>query len=264
MKELTLEEAKKIMIEILDDVSTFCDNHSIEYFLSSGTLLGAIRHKGFIPWDDDIDIEIPRQDYLKFIKLYKKQGKYSLVCPTDANGYLFHTKVYDNRTVKFEQGVDYERFQPLGVDVDIFVIDGQPDDEHYDDFKRITLRNIELNHRLSLCVAPYQGRNLWRRLCQFYWKHVGKDVLINEYLYNATLYPYETSSHAGPADVYSEFNSRHLKSVYAGRILVEFEGKKYWAPSRYDEYLRDLYGDYMQLPPEDQRYTHHKNNVFWK
>jgi lipopolysaccharide cholinephosphotransferase len=262
-KELTMEESRSIMVDILNEVTSFCDSHAIKYYLSSGTLLGAIRHKGFIPWDDDIDIEMPRPDYERFVGLYSKSGKYSLICPTDKNSFLFHNKVYDEKTIKIEWGVDYKRFKPLGVDIDIFVIDGQPD--NYSIFRKITKQNIDLYRRFALVIAPpYSGKRFWLRFFGYLWKYKGKEFFVNKYLKNAKLYSYEESCYVGAAGVFSGFKSRHRKEVYNNRIKVEFEGKHYWAPAGYDEYLTDLFGDYMQLPPVEKRVTHHTNKVYWK
>lgn len=265
MKEITIEESKRIMLDILDDVTDICDTNSITYYLSCGTLLGAIRHKGFIPWDDDIDIEMPRPDFERFVSLYQLMGKYKLVCSTDKN-YLFHNnKVYDERTIKIEQSVDYRYYKPLGVDIDIFVIDGQPDENNYDEFKRITKKNMKLYQVFCLTIAPpYTGKRIWRRLIGFWGKKLGENFFVEKFMHNVKKYPYETSNMAAPALVYSGFRSRHRKEVYKDRIKVEFEGKHYWSPVGYDEYLKDLYGDYMQLPPISKRVSQHTSKSYWK
>ena len=103
MKEITVADSRKLMVDILNDVTSFCDSHHLKYYLGYGTLIGAIRHKGFIPWDDDIDIQMPRQDYEEFICLYRQSGKYSLLTPYDQECYFMWTKVYNPDTGEFEQ-----------------------------------------------------------------------------------------------------------------------------------------------------------------
>ena len=126
MKEkLSLEECKKISLDILLDIRDFCDAHDITYYLSVGTLLGAIRHKGYIPWDDDIDIMMPRPDYKRLLDEY--DGKYRILKPE--TGRLYYAKAYDTSTVRYEPGVDYNKYDPIGVDIDIFPLDGMVDDK---------------------------------------------------------------------------------------------------------------------------------------
>ena len=263
MRAISREESRKVMLDILDEVSSFCDNHDITYYLSSGTLLGAIRHKGFIPWDDDIDIEMPRPDYERFVPLYRKEGKYKVCCPLDKESFFFHTKVYNPNTIKYEAGVDYNRFNPLGIDIDIFVIDGQPDNDHYDDFRKIVHRTQKLHSYFTRAVRPYSG-NLKSIVATFGARLLGKNFYVKRYLQNVKQYPYEASVFAAPAGVFTGEKSRHRKAVYDDKLKVEFEGNEYWAPGLYDEYLKDSFGNYMQLPPLEQQKTHHRNNIFWK
>ena len=121
LKKLSKEECKKISLNILLDVTKFCDEHDITYFLACGTLLGAIRHKGFIPWDDDVDIMMPRPDYNIFIDTYTSDT-YKVLKPCE--GLLYYAKVYDTNTIKYEKGTDYKKNKPYGVDIDVFPLDG--------------------------------------------------------------------------------------------------------------------------------------------
>lgn len=263
MQAITREDSKRLMLDILDEVSAFCDSHGITYYLSSGTLLGAVRHKGFIPWDDDIDIEMPRPDYERFVTLYRKEGKYALCCPLDKESFLFITKVYDPKTVKYESGVDYNLFKPLGVDIDIFVIDGQPDNDHYAEFKKVVRKTKILHDYFVRAVRPYSGSFL-SKVTTFCCRLPGKDFYTKRFLQNVKQYQYDSSEYAAPAGVFTGEKSRHRKAVYDEKIKVEFEGRTYWSPGLFDEYLRDSFGDYMQLPPIEQQKTHHSNNIFWK
>ena len=131
MKPMSFEETKQVELEILTNVAEFCDKHEIQYFLAYGTLIGAVRHKGFIPWDDDIDIWMPRADYNRFLKIYNKENsdsQYKVISPYDKISRHTFVKVVDTRTVKIESGIDYSNGY-LGIDVDIFPLDGQPDND---------------------------------------------------------------------------------------------------------------------------------------
>ena len=264
MREITASESRKIMINILKDVTEFCDKHSITYFLSSGTLIGAIRHKGFIPWDDDIDIDMPRPDYEKFIQLYKKDGKYEICEPSDKNSFYFYVKVYDNSTIKIEKGIDYKRFYPLGIDVDVFPIDGQPAGTEFELFKKQTDRRKKYFEYFSCCICDTKNKKLKSLLKIFACRLLGKNYFRNRYNNSAKQYDYNSSTMVGFNSPYSKYSNRHRKEVYQERVKVQFEDGQYWAPAGYDEYLSNIYGDYMKLPPIEQQKTHHINNIFWK
>ena len=148
MKELTIEEHKKLALDILVNVADFCDKNGIRYFLAYGTLIGAIRHKGYIPWDDDIDIMMPRSDYDRFLKIYSdKNGRYKVASPMDKNTKLAYAKVIDTKTVKIEGGVKYSGKNDWScVDIDVFPLEGQPTDENefvkYMKKRRFLLREL--------------------------------------------------------------------------------------------------------------------------
>ena len=263
MKKITFEESRQLMLDILKDVAKFCDENSLTYFLSSGTLIGAIRHKGFIPWDDDIDIEMPREDYNRFIELYRKKGKYTICAPFEPDSIYFYTKIYNNKTLKYESGIDYSRFRPLGVDIDVFPIDGQPDGDHYDSFVAQTNRRVRIYSYFGSSIVSYRGQ-LKSRAKQFVSRLIGKNYFCKLYIKSASRYLYENSLMVGFISPYSKYKNRHRKSIFTERIKVQFEDGEFWAPKGYDEYLRNIYGDYMQLPPKGEQKTHHANNVYWK
>ena len=126
MSENITKEIQKKAYEILCDIDDFCKENDIKYYLSGGTCLGAVRHKGFIPWDDDIDIMMPRPDYNRFLREYVSKN-YIALKPNQ--GHFFFAKVYDPKTEMIESGVDYKKIKPIGVSIDIFPLDGMVDDE---------------------------------------------------------------------------------------------------------------------------------------
>ena len=265
MRPISKNDARKIMLDILDDVSDFCDKYGLKYYLAFGTLIGAIRHQGFIPWDDDIDIEMPRSDLERFISLYKTSGKYAMCSHRDSDSFLFHTKVYCSNTVKIEEGVDYNRYPPLGVDIDIFPIDGQPDGEHENKFRRQIDATIFL-HRLNALHYSPRANSLKSKIVKLLMKPLKKNFFVKQYTKIACRYDFDTSEYVGYISPFEceRYKVRHQKKIYEKRLKVRFEGKEYWAPGNYDEYLTNIYGDYMQLPPIEKQISHHKNNIFWK
>lgn len=125
MRNISFEEMKKVELEILSFFADFCETHNLRYFLAYGTLIGAIRHKGFIPWDDDVDIQMPREDYDILISLFNigNDSPYRLISPLEKQSCYTIVKIIDTRTIKIENGIKND---PLGIDIDIFPLDGIP------------------------------------------------------------------------------------------------------------------------------------------
>ncbi|MFR5682857.1 MAG: phosphorylcholine transferase LicD [Clostridia bacterium] len=125
---MSLEEIKSIQLDILSQVANYCDRNGLRYFLAYGTLLGAVRHKGYIPWDDDIDIMMPRPDYMQFINSFNNEkcalrvGSHYL----DKNYPYVIAKVYDTSTL-CKENIDVE--YSIGINIDVFPIDGLPETE---------------------------------------------------------------------------------------------------------------------------------------
>ena len=260
LRKLTVEECKKISLDILIDVAKFCDENNITYYLSVGTLLGAIRHKGFIPWDDDIDIMMPRPDFNKFINTYKHKY-YKAYNPS--NGMYYYGKVYDSRTIKYEINIDYKKYEPLGVDIDIFPLDGIVNDEKIINklYKRAC--SLEMLWRLSNQPIFYR-KNPLKAINRIIPRIIGTKRLVRMIEKNAQTYDYDSSDYVirmrrSP----NGFTGALAKSVYEKDYAI-FEGKNFVIPKGYDEWLTKFYGDYMKLPPEEDRKYCHINNCYLK
>lgn len=255
-----LAKLHKVQVEILDEVVRVCEENDIKCFLAGGTLLGAVRHKGFIPWDDDIDICMLRDDYDKFISIAnnKLSNKYFLQCyDTDDAAYFPFAKVRKNGTLFNEELVkDYKSNK--GIYIDIFPLERINDP--YSKKLRLDamlIKNIWETHlykvgaypRIKDCRHPLisflmnfkskKGLEKWQmRLLKRQNIPNGKYVccLIGAYDYKKDIYEYDKLF--------------PLKKI-------EFEGKQYNCFKDNDYYLRNLYGDdYMQLPPVEKRVTH--------
>ena len=253
MKEkLTLEECRKISLDILIDVADFCERNGITYFLSVGTLLGAIRHKGYIPWDDDIDIMMPRPDYNRLLNEY--DGKYKVLKPSV--GMLYYAKVYDPDTEKYEADTDYHKYEAIGVDIDVFPLDGIVNDEKIID--RLYKRECFLELLLRLSNQPiFLRKNPLKAINRIIPRIIGSRNLVRLIEKNAQTYRYEDSDYVirmrwSP----NGFTGALPKEVYE-KDYAEFEGHTFCIPKGYDTFLRAFFGDdYMELPPEEKRVTH--------
>lgn len=251
MKRVPIEECRKISLDILIDVAAFCEEHDMRYYLSVGTLLGAVRHKGFIPWDDDIDIMMPRPDYKRFLSEYN--GKYRVLKPSA--GLLYYAKVYDPHTIKYEADTDYKKNKAIGVDVDIFPLDGIVNDKETID--KLYKKSCFLETLLRLSNQPiFLRKNPIKAINRIIPRIIGSKNLVKLIEKNAQTYDYDTSDYVvrmrwSP----NGFTGALPKAVYE-KDYGEFEGHRFCIPKGYDEWLTAFFGDYMTLPPEDDRVTH--------
>ena len=208
MKKIdNVDEIKKIELDILLHIHDFCKKNGLLYFLAYGTLIGAIRHKGFIPWDDDIDIQMTRADYNWMIENYNKMNpnsRYKLISPDMCESRHPFVKFVDTHTVKIEKGLDYGDFT-VGIDVDIFPLDGEPDEEYeyekwYEKLKRI--------YTLHMYCSKDSKTNIKRRiivpLIRFFTG--GRERLMKTATKLHTKYPYAESKYVGVVE--SAFNSK--------------------------------------------------------
>lgn len=260
LKELTVDECKKIALDILIDVARFCDENNIRYYLSVGTLLGSIRHKGYIPWDDDIDIMMPRPDYNKFLETYKHE--HFKVCPPSV-GMYYYGKVYDSRTVKYESNLDYKKYQPLGVDIDVFPLDGMVNDKKIIDkiYKKECF--LEMLWRLSNQPIFYR-KNPLKAINRIFPRIIGTKNLVRLIEKNAQTYDYDNSDYVvRMRRSVNGFTGALPKSIYE-KEYGEFEGHKFVIPKGYDEWLKSFFGDYMKLPPEEERHYLHNSKCYLK
>lgn len=267
MKKITTDELKKIQMDILDNIDAFCRNNNLKYYICGGTLVGAIRHNGFIPWDDDIDIILPRKDYDRFISLYSsiKHSPYKLYCfELDDNFPYPFAKISDERTV-FEEEIN--NAVSMGVNIDVFPLEDLPDD--------ISLRkkiykisncwiNILTLKRLPLDRRRGIAKNIFLFISRLFFKIIPTQVIVKQIIKNAQSYKDNNSLYVGVV-VWGYGMKEIIKREYVSNVDYHpFEDRSYLIPSGYDKYLTNLYGNYMQLPPVEKRVSHHHFKAWWK
>ncbi len=270
MKQLTMEELKQVELDILSDFAKFCDKNRLTYFLAYGTLIGAIRHRGFIPWDDDVDVWMPRADYDRLMAIFNeqhKEGVYQAVLPTDKRSRHSFVKIIDTRTVKIEEGVSYDDGL-LGVDIDVFPLDGQPHDEAAFDGWYNQLQKVYRGH-LAL-IGTNDGNLLTRikivaRRALTRMVYGTKSAILRKAARLHRQYPYETSTYVGAVESCFNFKrNRYKKEWFSKAVVAEFEGTSFKIPVGYHEILTQMYGDYMQPPSADKQAPHHRNKTYWR
>lgn len=264
MKEIGVEELKKIQIDILDYVYNFCKENNIKFWLDSGTLLGAVRHKGYIPWDDDIDLGMLREDYEKFRKLANKfEGKYKFVCGEDDNTLFFsYGKVLDMSTIMYDNDINGFKYN---VNIDIFVYDKAPSDEAMlkkafdkrDFYRTLTtyqaMKNIVPDNNIAV--------KLVKTLLHYVLQIFPEGTFMRKHVQNSRQYENTNFERIGNFTGY--FRASCNIHAFDDTVLLDFEGKKYPAPVGWDEWLSEMYGDYMTPPPEEKRISTHKFVCFY-
>ncbi len=256
-KEL-LEKIKEVQLELASVFVEICERHNLRYFLAYGTLLGAVRHNGFIPWDDDIDIMIPYPDLLKFEEYCKDElpkGYFYQSVETDHEYNLTISRLCKDNTIMLEDRMANKNIHH-GIFMDIYPLFGAPKGfkrkiQIFRAMKRALYLWGEptLNHGKLMCL----GSKLMLKLKP---KKYRKKAV--EKLFAKISYDYDESANVTVLDSSSTMMKRtYKKEWFADGMPHIFENRTFLIPKDYDNILKICYGDYMKLPPENQRKPHH-------
>jgi len=257
-------------LELLKAFVRVCEKHNLQYFLAYGSALGAIRHKGFIPWDDDVDVVMPRKDYDEYIKLqYEYEGTpYFIQTFKSDPCYIYnYGKLRDSSTTFLENAFRNHRMNQ-GVFIDIFPLDGMS--FTVDNKKKAVKRNRFVWRQVYWSYLPALRRKIHARTFL-------KDILLNivaglAYVFDIAHYrnkrvekyarkiPLEQSALAGTIFTYGSLTGCMETELFKETIKVPFEDTEVNVLKEYDKYLTNLYGDYMTFPPKEKQVGHHYNS----
>lgn len=276
MRVMRIDEIHAVNLEILRHVKAFCQQHGIRWFLSDGTLIGAVREHGFIPWDDDVDITMPRPDYDRFIREYRDSPRFKLYAHERGNALLSYARLCEMERTVFKSTLPWTVESP-GVGIDVFPIDGCSTDEkkHEENYWRIIrLRNrllwwrtimrksgVRLNfagfvkdivHILMHSLLPFFSPYIRRLPARIRKLRLEYGFESSEYCFSALI--------DEPCRL-----KRWRREWFDTAIEWEFCGERFPIPVGYDGRLRTEYGDYMTPPPALSRTTHlAQQTMLWK
>ena len=258
-----MDEFKRCLLNMLAWFHEYCVSNELRYYLVEGTMLGAARHQGYIPWDDDIDVGMPRSDYEQLKKKIEgsiQENRYLLESEDSDNSDYFYmySKLYDIRTTQVE---DRKVKVVRGVGIDIFPIDGigETEEEAFHNFKRIGLLLDVLTSRV---VSVRNGRKWYKNVAVKVFQAL-PSFLINEKKIMKSISElckqrsFDESKYVG--GLVTTYRTKEImpRSYYGEPKLYKFENIEVYGVSDYEHYLTQLYGDWRQLPPKEKRQTAH-------
>lgn len=268
MRLIPFEELKSIQLEMLKEVDRFCKKNNIEYFLACGTLLGAVRHKGFIPWDDDIDICMKRDQYDLFFKIFNnKNSRYKAInIDNEQNYYLQFGKVIDTNTALYENA---SNAMEIGVFIDVFPLDSLPENKkEIEKFRNslivyeqlLVLKNIKINNKRTftqnmVIVFGKMLSSIYKR------EKLIKIIDKKSKKYNND----KRAINIGRISI-PRYQTKHTvnKKEYSFTVDLQFEGYFFKAPVGYHDVLSAQFGNYMILPEKDKQKPHHSFEAYYK
>ena len=265
MKKLSLKEIKKIEFELLKKFDSFCKENRIRYFLSNGTLLGAVKYGGFIPWDDDIDVLVPREDYERLITLFEDDDRYKLFAYERNQKYRYPFAKFCDMTTRKEElninnGVD------LGIDIDVFPLDVWSNDLRE---AKKEARSIRKNMfflgltKLEKADSLHPLKRLVKRAVMVCCKMLGSTHFLKKIVKTSRKRTAGNEQYVG-CKSWCIYGDREIVpvEVFSTAAELEFCGMTFPVPAGYDTYLRSLYGNYEQDPPLEKQQTHHNFSAY--
>lgn len=260
MHQEQIEDLRNSLLTIMDEIHRVCEENNIVYYIIGGTALGAIRHHGFIPWDTDIDIAMRREDYDRFVKGANDYLNSDFYCASYLNEKKWthpHALVFDRKTQIHWNRDYYKNKKDCPIYVDVFPLDYAPDDEEKQRQQAKQIRKKMYLQSRRECIL-YQRNNIMQVLAKELYAatlHIESDYHFNMSL-DSLMSQYSMGAGGKLCSMASHYSyKKQLMSadIYGDGKLYEFEGRYYRGPAEIEKYLRQLFGDYMQLPPAEKR-----------
>jgi lipopolysaccharide cholinephosphotransferase len=270
---IDIDELKLIQLNLLNEFDCYCKKYGLRYYLAYGSLIGAIRHNGYIPWDDDIDLMMPRYDYdklvLEFNNHCEKKEIRLLHQSIDEDYYLPMAKLVNTNTV-IKENIDSDIDFEIGVYIDIFPLDNLSDD--LNEARKRIKRGLRYNMLWILkTVKLNPKRALTKNLVLLISKIPLKFMSVSEILVKLEQFckikkDVNFTNYVGVMTGLTESNDTKIfkKEWFKEEVKVKFESAEYPAPAGMHLLLSNIYGDYMKLPPKEQQISHHSFSAWYK
>lgn len=257
---------QKLLLQLIVKFHEVCEKHGLIYNMCGGTLLGAVRHKGFIPWDDDLDVCMPRDDYEKFIQIAKTEYKDEFIteAPGDENYIYPFVKIGMKDTVLYEVPLK-KKYARRNIYIDVFPVDGYPsgltDEERKTHFKKLHWIVRQFVYPCMNFVYPMRSvkdaiKHFFKWPLIVLFRIQGYQKYVKQLLDLTQKYKFEDCDKVTWNWVYWG-RTWIVKDKFLDRVLYDFEGYKFWSVRDYDDWLTRCYGDYMTPPPPEKRVQYH-------
>ncbi len=268
-KNNSLRDLQLCELEVLKEVVKFCEKNHLTYYISGGTYLGAVRHHGFIPWDDDVDIAMPRSDYERFLSLkdkFEKQSNFKINNYQFTDDYIFYPTRVVNEKIKVKS-TSAKEDQIWSAWVDVFPLDGLPKNPLLRWFHKMNLLEKRLLLKYSCFNEVVNLHDKHRNIIERFFIFIGKHVNFEKYLntkkrldkLDKTLKKYSDKDSLFYMNYMGAYKFKSImeKSLFYGEgAYYDFEGLKLFGPKNYDLYLTRIYGDYMKIPSKEEQNKH--------
>jgi len=252
-----VKEIQNILFEMMIQFHEICKKHNLTYYMVGGTLLGAIRHQGFIPWDDDFDVALPRRDYDRLISIPDSElpENIKILSMEKTNNYPYNFVKIVNKNTTIVEDIGGKGYV-MGVYIDVFPLDGAGNciDQAK---KQVTIAKL-LRICVLICYAKRKSDKLWKNIIKYIIWSIGLKKW--QRLLERTIRKkmFETSSYV--SNFLGAWMEKEImpREFFGTPTLYKFRERWFFGPEKYDKYLKQLYGDYMKLPPLEKQKSHHK------